>query len=242
MFLMKSLKLIYNMLLRSYISNRLKRRRIKKIESSTHSTLSLKILFDSKTSFEGYNKIGEANVCSSTIGFGTYFISGDLRNSVIGRFCSIGNNVIVITSNHPSDFVSTYPGFFKTQNKGIYNFETNLSFNEHKLTADGHSIVIGNDVWIGDNVTFLGGVSIGDGAIIGANALVTKDVPPYCVVGGVPAKVIKTRFNVNLIDRLMSIKWWNWDLERLNRYSMYFSNVEMLLQKIDEESVNETQE
>ncbi len=87
---------------------------------------------------------------------------------------------------------------------------------------------IGNDVWIGANVLILDGVTIGNGAIIAAGAVVTKDVPPYAVVGGVPAKIIKYRFNKEEIDFLEQLKWWEKDEKWLTEYGKYFNNVELL--------------
>jgi virginiamycin A acetyltransferase len=88
-------------------------------------------------------------------------------------------------------------------------------------SSEKGNITIGNDVWIGYRATIIGEVTIGDGAIIGAGALVVDDVPPYAVVGGVPAKVIKYRFEKNQIDSLLKIKWWNWDNKEMSSISKF---------------------
>lgn len=93
--------------------------------------------------------------------------------------------------------------------------------------------IIGNDVWIGINSTILNNVVIGDGAVIGAGAVVTKDVSPYSVVGGVPARLIKFRFSEEQIDRLLRIKWWDWPLELISQRIDDFNNVELFISKYD---------
>lgn len=124
----------------------------------------------------------------------------------IGNFVSIGKNVIIGHGEHPLNFLSTSP-YFYFDNLGYKNDETN-SHNEFWKYAPIH---IGNDVWIGDNVCIKNGLTIGDGAVIGLGAVVTKDVPPYAIVAGVPAKVIKYRFDSDTIDRLLKLKWWDLD-------------------------------
>ncbi len=126
----------------------------------------------------------------------------------IGSFCSIANNVnIFLDGEHEVKNISTYPfGYFK-------NFTTK---EKYKTKSKG-KVTIGNDVWIGYGVTILSGVTIGDGAVIGACSLITKDVPPYAIVGGVPAKIIKKRFEDNTINKLLEIKWWNWPDEKIQK-------------------------
>ena len=110
-------------------------------------------------------------------------------------------------ANHPISFVSNHLGFYKTSNKYIYLAHTNIEIKEQKLCESKRTVNIGNDVWIGNNVTIMAGINIGDGAVIGACTLVTKDVPLYAIVGGVPAKIIKYRFSEEIIVKLLEIKW-----------------------------------
>lgn len=130
---------------------------------------------------------------------------------IIGKFCSIacGAKFIFTSANHTLSSLSTYtfPLFFE---------EWNLEKKDITDSWDNKGdIVIGNDVWIGFEAVIMPGVKIGDGAIIGTRAVVTKDVPPYTVVGGVPAKPIKKRFPDEVISSLLEIKWWDWEKERI---------------------------
>ncbi|MEO3988150.1 Vat family streptogramin A O-acetyltransferase [Plesiomonas shigelloides] len=127
---------------------------------------------------------------------------------IIGRFCAIATGVkfIMNGANHKTTGFSTYP-FFIFGN----GWET-ASPNEGELPYKGDT-VIGNDVWIGYDVTIMPGVNIGDGAIIASKSVVTQAVPPYSVVGGNPAKVIKNRFDIDTINKLLLIKWWDWPVD-----------------------------
>ena len=132
---------------------------------------------------------------------------------IIGNFCSIADNLtIYLGGNHRTDWISTYP--FGHIHQNIFN----------KFNGDGHpatkgDVIIGNDVWIGANVTIMSGVTIGDGVVIANNSHVVKNVEPYSLVGGNPAKFIKYRFTPDQIQKLLEIKWWNWDDEKINRYT-----------------------
>ena len=132
---------------------------------------------------------------------------------IIGKFCSIacGAKFLFNSANHTLSSLSTYPFplFFE---------EWNLDKKNVAQSWDNKGdIIIGNDVWIGYEAVILAGVSIGDGPIIGARAVVTKDVPPYTIVGGVPAKSIKKRFSDETISSLLSIQWWNWSKEKISK-------------------------
>ena len=130
---------------------------------------------------------------------------------IIGKFCSIacGAKFLFNSANHTLSSLSTYPFplFFE---------EWNLEKKDVTKSWDNKgNIIIGNDVWIGYEAVILAGVTIGDGAIIGTRAVVTKDVPPYTIVGGVPAKPIKKRFSEEIISKLLDIQWWNWSDEKI---------------------------
>ena len=130
---------------------------------------------------------------------------------IIGKFCLIASNVTFIMNgaNHLTDAITTYP--FAIFGNGWENAM------EGKTYPSKGNIVVGNDVWIGYNTTIMAGVTVGDGAIIGTNSIVTKDVEPYAIVGGNPAKLIKKRFSEEEIKDLLEIKWWNWEIEKITR-------------------------
>ncbi len=132
--------------------------------------------------------------------------SGESSKLVIGKFCSIAHNVsIFLGGNHRPDWVSTYP--FSVM------FEESSHISGHPQTNG--DVIIGNDVWIGFGSTIMSGVTIGNGAVIATQSVVTKDVPPYAIVAGTPAKVLKFRFDDESIQKLEQIKWWNWDISRI---------------------------
>ena len=130
---------------------------------------------------------------------------------IIGRFCSIacGVKFLFNSANHTLNSLSTYPFplFFEEWDLDVSNVASSWD--------NKGDIVIGNDVWIGYEAIIFAGVTIGDGAIIGSRAVVTKDVPPYGIVGGVPAKLIRKRFSEEIISTLLEIRWWNWSRERI---------------------------
>lgn len=130
---------------------------------------------------------------------------------IIGKFCMIASDVkfIMNGANHMTDSLSTYP--FAIFGNGWENAM------EGKAYPKKGNITIGNDVWIGYNATIMAGVTIGDGAIIATNSTVIKDVEPYSVVGGNPAKEIKKRFSKEVITKLLKLQWWNWDIQKITK-------------------------
>jgi len=148
---------------------------------------------------------------SSTIG--KYSYTGPnciIQNTTIGNYCSIANDVMCGLGNHPLDSFSTSPLFYRKDNplKVEITEDKDLSF-EYK------PITIGNDVWIGAKATILDGVTIDNGAVVAAGAVVSKDVPPYAIVAGVPAKIIRYRFDIEKIEALNASEWWNKEPEQV---------------------------
>lgn len=186
-----------------------------------------------KSYFGGYNRIlSNTAISSCHIGRGTYIGSHcQLMKCQIGNFCSIGDKLRVGLGSHPSaNFVSTHPAFYSPFKQAGFTFsnEISLEFKEFKYIHDDILVEIGNDVWIGYNVTILDGVKIGDGAIIAAGAVVTKDIQPYSIVGGIPAKHLKNRFNNEEIEFLLSFRWWEKDMNWLKTNYKLFNNIETL--------------
>lgn len=144
---------------------------------------------------------------------------------IIGKFCAIARGVefIMNGANHRMNSVTTYP--FNIMGGGWETFAPKLK----DLPFKGDTVV-GNDVWIGQHVTVLPGVHIGDGAIIGANSVVAKDIPPYCIAAGDPCRIIRKRFDDELIQYLLTLKWWDWDADKIfqNMGALCSSDLEQL--------------
>ncbi len=178
------------------------------------------------TSIKGSNILGElstgencllfkVNVSANTvIGKNTTLwgpninLNGDIT---IGSFCSIASNVSFFEKGHDYKKITTY-----------YVFK-NLFKEPKNETISKGAIKIGNDVWIGSGATILSGIDVGHGAVIAANSLVNSDVPPYAIVGGMPAKVLKRRFENDVIEKLLEVKWWDWDIDEIQKHKELFS-------------------
>lgn len=160
-------------------------------------------VYDAK--LEGYNILFyDAQVISSTIGKHTYVQKRTaIVNASIGKFCSIASNVSIGPGIHKIDGVSTHPAFYLKNNPLVKTYATSDLYNSSKRT------IIGDDVWIGEGVIVIDGVKIGTGAIVAAGAVVVNDVESYSIVGGVPAKHIKYRFDAETIEVLNKSQWWN---------------------------------
>lgn len=163
--------------------------------------------------FEGMNKIYSHSSFGGILGYGSYIGHHSSLTAKIGRFCSISNHVICNAGIHPfqAPFATTSPCFFSLRKQNGATFATQQMLNEIK-TTDNKGLFdceIGNDVWICEGVFINGGIHIADGAVVLAHAVVTKDVPPYAIVGGVPAKIIGYRYDEATIKWLLNVQWWN---------------------------------
>jgi acetyltransferase-like isoleucine patch superfamily enzyme len=145
-----------------------------------------------------------------TYGSPTIHWTNDTAKLIVGNFCSIATNVnIYLGGNHRTDWVTTYP--FGHIHQNIFN-----GFNGAGHPSTKGDVIIGNDVWIGHSATIMSGVTVGSGAVIAANSHVVKDVEPYSIVGGNPAKHIRYRFTSTQIKRLLELQWWDWPIEKIN--------------------------
>jgi acetyltransferase-like isoleucine patch superfamily enzyme len=167
---------------------------------------------------------------------GDYSYIGDGSRAIrseIGRFCSIAGSVQIGLGNHPSGMVSTSPAFYTNRNAVRTHWvEKPPEFEEYKKT------VIGSDVWIGMRAMIRDGVTIGDGSIIGAGAIVTHDVEPYSVMAGVPARCIRKRFDDETIEKLLALRWWDWPEEEIRRSAGQFTSIGEFLQNHPENAID----
>ncbi len=139
----------------------------------------------------------------------------------IGRFCSIGPEAFIILGNHRTDLVSTYPF------RSLARFWPEAANGDHPDHESRGDVTIHNDVWLGARVTITSGVTIGNGAVIGANSLVRENVPPYAIVAGNPARLIRYRFDPQQIERLLELAWWDWPDDRIRTALPFMMNDEI---------------
>lgn len=165
--------------------------------------------------YEEYNiKIGKYS-------YGCQKIDGTIEpGTKIGSYCSIAPGVRIGGLNHPIKYVTTHPILYNDIFKYVEICDENVK---------SETVTIGNDVWIGFNSIILGGVTIGNGAIIAAGSVVTKDVPPYSIVGGSPARVIKYRFEKKQIEALEKIKWWDWEENKIKYNINLFKDLDKFI-------------
>jgi len=202
-----------------------------KADISFSATVSLNsILADQGVSILANSKLGNCKV-------GRFSYVGskcDIQNTDIGAFCSIGSEVICGLGKHPLNYISTYPGFYTDNSSGARWFGNLHAFEEHKR------VVIGADVWIGTRAIILGGVKIGNGAVIAAGAIVTKDVPDFAIVGGAPAKIIRFRFEKELANRILNSNWWNLETSVLKDASKFAAEPEVFIDYIEKSEMKKS--
>lgn len=189
--------------------------------------VSLSSRIKTKKALAGCNKIGKNTYICGHIGKYSYVGQNCVIYGDIGRFSSISHNVKCIVGEHPLKFVSTSPSFYSIEK------QNNISFTKKVCFQDNTKMVqIGNDVWIGENVLIKGGVKIGDGAVIGMGSVVVKDVPPFSIVAGNPAKIIRMRFDEDTINAIQKSKWWNKETEFFKNNQKLFLDTELFINEI----------
>ena len=147
---------------------------------------------------------GRTVISTTSMGDYSYIgVNGRIAGTSIGKFCSIGPNVSIAPGKHPTNFVSTHPIFYSM------TFNCDSRFSTQQRFEEAVGVEIGHDVWIGNRVTILDGVKVGTGAIIAAHSVVNKDVEPYSIVGGAPARHIRYRFPAKKVSMLLKTKWWD---------------------------------
>lgn len=197
-----------------------------KMERKSKSILKQGTYLYGGTVLEGHNFVGrDSQLCNVSLGYCSYVNRNcDLSNTEIGKYTSIGNQVSTVLGKHPTDtFVSTHPAFYSATAMG-YSYVKEDRFDEMSyLDEEGRKQVrIGNDVWIGNHVQLMEGVTVADGSVLAAGSIVTKDTVPYGIYAGVPAKLVRKRFDDETIEKLLKLQWWNrsedWIRDHVDRF------------------------
>lgn len=192
---------------------------------------------------ERFSHVLAGHALPAALGSFSYSFSPFLPTMRVGRYCSIAHDVGVMASQHPTDWATSSP--FSYSPWGLEGFSRYLT-EEKRLTSfmlfpsdefRSAPVTIGNDVWIGEGALLKGGVTIGDGAIVAARAVVTRDVPPYAIVGGVPAKVIRMRFPDAVIARLQGLQWWRFGPDVLHPLDV--RDTEGFMDRLEERLAND---
>lgn len=198
------------------------------IKKITHKAVSPLAYWDSASTFTKFSEIRRfAKLNHSHIGKYTRINAHcHLARVTVGNFTAIGMNSIMGLGRHPLNYASTQSIFYKKNNMKN-DWVKPIDF------IEGLPINIGNDVWIGRQCTVMDGVNIGDGAVIATGAIVTKDIPPYAIAAGIPAKIIKYRFSEEIIERLLEIKWWHFNDNEIQDNLEFFRDPNLTLKKLD---------
>lgn len=151
-------------------------------------------------------------------------------NTKIGAFCSLGANITIGGASHTIDWVSTSPVFNKNKDHLPKKF-SNHEFDYQIRTS------IGNDVWIADKVLVKAGVTIGDGVVVGMGSVVTRDIPPYEIWAGNPAKFIKKRFEDEVVSELIKIRWWDWEDDKISKYAFLFNDISSFVKTYNDDTL-----
>lgn len=198
--------------------------------SSNHVQIGYGAKVNFRSKLEGYNKIERGSIFVGEIGLLSYIGANCLIVGKIGRYCSISGGVTFLVLTHPfKEWISTHPCFYSLKRQSGITFTNEQLFCEStQREGEKFSINVGNDVYIGYGATLIGPITIGDGAVIAACSVVTKDVPPYAIVAGNPAKIIRYRFSEEEISRLLSLEWWNKDMKWIKEHACYFRNINLI--------------
>ncbi len=205
----------------------------------SNCTIGKKITLDSHCEFEGKNRItNNCVVLNTKMGYASYIGQNSyIKNTRIGRYTCIASEVMTVPGNHPtSQFASIHPAFYSTRRQSGFTYVKEDKFSDFNYVDPENkiSVIIGNDVWIGEGVKIVEGVTIGDGAVVATGAIVTKDVEPYSIVGGVPAKHLKYRFDEATREQLLELRWWDKGEEWIKAHADEFENVEQLISRTAE--------
>lgn len=216
--------------------------RIKHINKNCKISFSCQITRHSE--LENMTRIYGNTIFNGKLGYGSYICSDCCLSAHIGRFTSIAPYVRCNPGRHPigAPFATTSPSFFSLNDNGFQNgstFAKRQMFDEYNYIDKERKIAvkIGNDCWIGEGAFLVGGIEIGDGAIVLAHAVVTKDVPAYAIVGGIPAKIIKYRYDDETIEFLKRIKWWNMPPSWLSEHWELLCDIDKLKEHFNSQNI-----
>ncbi len=201
--------------------------------NDTKSIIGMDLVYDPERRFEPLTRqpfLGR-KLFGGALGYASYCWS-NLLQTTVGRYCSIAEHVSLMGRDHPTDWVTTHPLSYAPkyrtlmQSKDVQNWDAVSVFESR-----APKLAIGHDVWIGRDAVLAREIQIGTGAIVAGGAVVTKDVPPYAIVGGIPAKIIRYRFDEALIQRLIESEWWNYRMSDFGDFK--FNHVERFLDQLD---------